>query len=96
MHVPVFGVAEWLTLVALLASNAAFHISGTIKSQRYSPGIVTGICCYLPLAAYGYIHFLRTGSTSLGTAAVAAILGCSYPLWASLAHARRSATRTSS
>jgi Protein of unknown function with HXXEE motif len=94
-RVPVFGVAEWLTLAALLASNTVFHIVGTVQSKRYSPGMLTGVCFYLPLAAYGYVHFLRNGGASIATALGAAILGGSYHLWAFLAHARRSGPRVS-
>ena len=88
--VPIIGAAMWLTLTALLASNTGFHIVGAVQSKRYSPGVVTGICLYIPLAVYGYVHFLRNGSASAGTAVGAAILGGSYHVWAFLAHARRS------
>ncbi|HZN55959.1 MAG TPA: HXXEE domain-containing protein [Candidatus Polarisedimenticolaceae bacterium] len=85
------GVAGWLTLSALLASNAVFHLVGTIRTKRYSPGLATGLGLYLPMALYGYPHFLRTGQASLGTAVVAFAIGASYHLWASMAHARRAA-----
>ena len=83
------GVAAWLTLAALLASNAVFHVVGAIKTGRYSPGMVTGLLLYVPMALYGYARFLRAGLASAGTAATAALIGGSYHLWAAAAHARR-------
>ena len=83
------GVAGWLTLSALLASNAIFHLVGAVQSRSYSPGMVTGLLLYFPMTVYGYTHFLSTGQASKGTASVAAAIGGSYHLWSSLAHARR-------
>ena len=83
------GVALWLTLAALLASNAVFHVVGAIKTKRYSPGMATGILLYLPMAAYGYAHFLRTQQASAGTAVAAAALGGSYHVWSAVMHSRR-------
>ena len=85
------GVAAWLTLAALLLGNAIFHLVGTVKTRRYSPGLVTGLALYVPMAIVGYVHFLRTRQASWGTAAVAALLGSSYQLWATMLHARRAA-----
>jgi hypothetical protein len=83
------NVAMWLTLAALLASNAIFHIVGAIKTRGYSPGMVTGIVLYLPMAAYGFAHFVGTRQASVGTAVVAAALGGSYHLWSAVMHSRR-------
>ena len=58
------GVAAWLTLAALLFSNAIFHIIGAIQTKRYSPGMISGIVLYIPLAIYGFAHFLRSGQAS--------------------------------
>ena len=83
------GVAAWLTLAALLASNAVFHLVGTIKTRSYSPGLVTGLLLYVPMAVVGYAHFLRTHEASTQTACAAAAIGGSYHLWSAMAHARR-------
>ena len=53
------GVAAWLALAALLFSNAIFHLIGAFQSKRYSPGMITGIALYIPLAIYGFAYFLR-------------------------------------
>lgn len=81
-----FAVAAWLTISALLFSNAVFHAVGTLQTRTYSPGLVTAVLLYVPVTVYGYAHFLRNGQASLLTASVAAILGGSYHLWAGLLH----------
>ena len=72
------AVAAWLTLAALLFSNGIFHIIGAVQTRRYSPGMISGTVLYLPLAVYGFAHFLRGGQASVGTALVALVIGGSY------------------
>ena len=88
------GVAAWLTLAALLFSNAIFHIIGAIQTKRYSPGMISGIVLYIPLAIYGFAHFLRSGQASVGTALLAFAIGGSYHFISFANHRRRAlATR---
>jgi hypothetical protein len=82
-----------LTLTALLLSNAVFHLVGTYQTKRLSPGVRTGLLLYVPLALVGYWQFIRAGQVSVVAAGVAALLGGSYHLWASLAHQWRSRQR---
>jgi hypothetical protein len=84
--------AAWIGLAALLASNAIFHLVGAIRTRRYSPGLVTGLALYLPLAAFGDVYFLSTGRASPGAAALATLIGGSYHLWAAFAHRWRAGT----
>ena len=84
------SVPGWLAPVALLFSNAVFHLVGTYQMKRLSPGVRTGLLLYVPLALVGYWHFIRAGQVSVIAAAVSASLGGSYHLWASLAHRWRS------
>lgn len=83
------AVAAWLTLSALLFSNALFHAVGTLQTKRYSPGLVTAVTLYVPVTVYGYAHFLWSGEASVLTACAAAIVGGSYHLWAGLLHKLR-------
>ncbi len=49
-----------LFVSGILLNNLIFtHILGAIKTKRHSPGIVTGILLYVPLAAmsYGYVIY---------------------------------------
>jgi hypothetical protein len=80
------GVAYWLTISALLASNGCWHAWASYKSHTYSPGVVTGVAVYVPLAAYGYSQFVRSGAASIGTAALACIIGGSYQFWSAAYH----------
>jgi len=88
---PPLAVPAWIALAALLASNAVWHVVGTIRTGRYSPGVCTGILIYIPLAIYGFAHFLHAGATPVVAAVIAALIGGSYHLWAALLHARRTA-----
>ncbi len=87
------GVAAWLVLAALLAGNAVFHLVAAIQTKRYSPGMISGIVLYIPLAFYGYIYFLHSRRVSPLAAVVAAVLGGSY-YFISIANHRRRARST--
>jgi Protein of unknown function with HXXEE motif len=87
------GTALWLAIAALLFSNAVFHVVGSIRTRTRSPGVVTGVVLYVPLAVVGYTYFLRSGYASFPTAVVAAVIGGSYPMWAALMHRARARGR---
>ena len=86
------GVSLWLTLAALLAGNALFHIVGTIRTRRYSPGTVTGAILYLPLCIWGFAHFLSNGEATPQLALVSFAIGASYNVWSFLVHRLRAAS----
>src|SRR6185503_17328415 len=76
-------VAAWLSVSALLASNAVWHIVGALRTRRYSPGVVTGTLLYIPMALHGFAHFTGSRQASVPTAlVVAALIGGSYHWWA--------------
>jgi hypothetical protein len=87
------AVPGWLALAALLFSNAIFHVVGTYATKRVSPGVRTGILLYVPLAVFGYWYFIHSGQVTTGIAAVCALVGGSYHLWASFAHRWRARRR---
>jgi hypothetical protein len=80
------GVVYWLTISALLCCNGIWHAWASHRSRSYSPGVVTGVIIYLPLAVYGYSHFLRSQTVSVGTALIAILIGGSYQFWSALYH----------
>jgi len=80
------GIAYWLAIAALLCSNGCWHVWASYQSHSYSPGVVTGVAVYVPLAVYGYGRFVGSGEASLGTAAVACMVGGSYPFWSAAYH----------
>jgi hypothetical protein len=88
-----WGPALWIGVAALLASNTMFHVVGALQTRRYSPGIVTGVALYLPLAVAGYTYFIRTGQVSVTQALLATAIGGSYHLWAAWAHSARARAR---
>jgi hypothetical protein len=87
------GAAVWLGVAALLLSNAVFHVVGTVRTGTRSPGVVTAVALYVPLAAAGYWRFLHGGEASPAVAAVAAAVGGSYHWWAALLHRARARGR---
>jgi hypothetical protein len=80
------GIAYWLTISALLCSNGIWHVWASYKSRTYSPGVVTGVGVYVPLAVFGYSYFLHSGAASIGIAALACAIGGSYPFWSAAYH----------
>jgi hypothetical protein len=78
------GVIYWLIIAAMLCSNGIWHVWASYKSRSYSPGMITGVVIYIPLALYGYRQFVHSGEASVRGALVAAIVGGSYQLWDAL------------
>ena len=79
-----FGIAEWLTVTALFFGNAIFHIRAAIAMREYSPGLITSVFLYMPLAIAGYIYFLEFGNVPLRTALIAFFIGVSFEVFSSL------------
>jgi hypothetical protein len=82
------GVALLLTFSAVLFSNGCWHLWASYRSHSYSPGVISGVLVYLPLGLFEYSGWIRVGRASLGTAAVALLIGTSYPLWSAAYHGR--------
>ena len=80
------GIVYWLTMSALLCSNGIWHAWASYKSRTYSPGVITGVAVYLPLAVFGFSHFVRSGAASIGVAALACAVGGSYQFWSAAYH----------
>jgi hypothetical protein len=57
---PLFSPATptiWtLSVPSLLLANGALHVVGTIVTRRYSPGVVTSVALFFPLATYALVH----------------------------------------
>jgi uncharacterized protein with HXXEE motif len=84
-----YGAVLWLAVAALLAGNAIWHIVGTLKTRSYSPGIVTGVALYLPMALFGLVRLLNQSKTTVSLAFIAAVAGGSYHWWSAALHRRR-------
>jgi hypothetical protein len=83
------GIAYWLGVCALLCSNGCWHAWASYRQRAYSPGVITGLTIYVPLAVYGYFQFLHSGVASIRTALIAGIIGSSYPIWSAVYHRGR-------
>lgn len=91
------AIVIWLSMASIVFVEAIFHIRGTIALRTCSPGAITSIVLYLPLALYGYWHFLSQHQTSKAQALVSGATGMLYWWFSSFSHKRREknmATRT--
>lgn len=43
-------------VASIAAANGLFHAWAVVRSRRYSPGVVTGVMLYLPLAVFGFTY----------------------------------------
>ena len=84
-----FGPAFFLVMCTLLAVNGAFHLRATVRTRRYSPGVITGTLIYIPLAIYGYWTLMASHRVSAGIALLAAAIGSSYHFLSLANHRRR-------
>ena len=83
------GTILWLGVMAMLAANGIWHLKGVLKTKSYSPGVITGLLLYVPLAIYVYIYFLSTDQLSFLTVLVVFVIGSSYQLWSNMFHRLR-------
>jgi hypothetical protein len=88
------GPLIWMTVAAIVFTNALWHLRGAWKTRSYSPGMATGTLLYIPMTIYGYAYFLRSGVASPGTALLGFAIGSSYLLIGPLMH--RTRTRAAS
>ncbi len=67
-----------LSMAGLLLVNGLMHVGGSIRMEKYTPGLVTGVVLYLPLAVYAYFAFLNSGQLTLFEGVITVILGVLY------------------
>ncbi|MEO6210276.1 MAG: HXXEE domain-containing protein [Gemmatimonadaceae bacterium] len=68
----------WLVLASGVAINGVWHLRATLRSRRYSPGVVTGALLAVPLASYAFVHFVQCGWVAPRSAISAAAYGSAY------------------
>jgi hypothetical protein len=90
------GLAFWLVVAAIAATNAIFHIVATVRTRAYSPGVVTGVALYLPLAFVGGAWIIRDRSVAPSTVGQAIIIAVAYQIWSSWNHRRGARPRSAS
>ncbi|MGG5316859.1 HXXEE domain-containing protein [Enterococcus sp. AZ072] len=73
---------SFLIASTFLASNAFFtHILGTIKTRKYSPGLITGTFLYIPICLLGFFFSLYRGTLLTSDLIADLVLGSLYELW---------------
>jgi hypothetical protein len=68
---PFFG----LSMASLLFFNAILHTGASLRLKKYSPGLVTGLCLYVPLSIASFRGYARSAAYRKSTAVSAAISG---------------------
>jgi hypothetical protein len=84
-----YSVAWWLCMGSVLFVNALFHIRGTIRTRKYSPGLATSVILYLPLSVYGYWLFVTSYQTTIEQSVASSLTGVFYWLVSARIHKRR-------
>jgi hypothetical protein len=77
------GIVWWLSIVSILFVNSYFHIKGVIVLKRYSPGVITSIFIYIPMATFGYWYFISFQKVNWITAILCFSIGIAYHLFSS-------------
>jgi hypothetical protein len=90
------GLGFWIVVAAIAAVNAVFHIVATVRTHAYSPGVVTGVVVYLPLALIGGVWLLHDHLVASGTVAQAILIAVAYQTWSTWKHRRNALTRSAS
>jgi len=87
------GFAYWAVVAAIAAANGLFHLRATIRTGRYSPGLVTGMGLYLPLAIVGITMLLRLELVGFVTVIQAVLIAGAYSGWSTWRHGRHAVVR---
>jgi hypothetical protein len=78
----------WFVIAAIAGANGFFHARATLRTRTYSPGVVTGVILYIPLAVVGGTYLLRTGLVSPLTAIQGVAIAAGYAWWSAWQHRR--------
>ena len=87
------GFAYWVVVALIAGANGLFHVTATLRTKRYSPGLVTGVALYLPLAILGTAQLLRLRLISTTTVLQAVLIAAAYSVWSSWRHRRHAVPR---
>jgi hypothetical protein len=79
----------WFVVAAIAGANGLFHLRATLRTRTYSPGVVTGVILYIPLAVAGGVYLLRAGLVSPVTAIQGVAIAAGYAWWSASHHRRR-------
>jgi len=82
------GYAYWLVVAAIAGANGLFHLVATVRARKYSPGVVTGVLLYIPLAIVGGCQLIKLSLVAPATALQAVLLAAAYSWWSNWQHSR--------
>ncbi len=68
---PIFSLGA----VGFVLINFWFHVIGTIKLRKYSPGLISATLLYLPLSLYAYYLIVGAGVVTLLGLAYSIVIG---------------------
>jgi hypothetical protein len=68
---PFFG----LSMASLLFVNSILHTGASIRTKKYQPGLVTGLCLYIPLSLYAFNEYQKSPEYNKSTARLAKLSG---------------------
>ena len=69
-----------LSVAALIAINGFIHIRNSVRERRYTPGLVTAIFLYQPVAVMTYLVYAMAGLLPLPTFLGSLLLGVMWML----------------
>jgi hypothetical protein len=88
LRAPALALGYWLVVAAIAGANGLFHLRATLQTRTYSPGVVTGVILYIPLALVGGAHLLRAGLVAPATAIQTVAIAAAYSWWSAWQHRR--------
>jgi hypothetical protein len=68
---PFFG----LSMASLLFVNSILHTGASIRTKKYQPGLITGLCLYVPLSLYAFNEYKKSPEYNKSTARLAKLSG---------------------
>ena len=72
------GIFGNLVFASAILANACYHVCGSIQTKQYSPGTITSIALYAPLAIVFFLQMLRSGAVHWLVALVCLAIGTQF------------------
>ena len=69
------GIRAWFAFLSILFVNMFFHIRGTLRLKKYSPGLITALVLYFPFTIFSSVYFLKTNTMDVLSVIVCFMVG---------------------
>jgi len=83
------GAANWFVMTSILFWNAVFHVRAVIRTRSYSPGVVSAVLLYVPLAVFGSFRLVESKLVPWTIALLCFGIGSCYQAFSLRNHRRR-------